>query len=232
MDEIINSSLKKFGIIFLIAGILAIIAINLNLGGVIVGYTYLRAYPFIGNNFLLIFMNNFVVIVLTLLGGALFSIAEIKSYEKLPDRIYYILDHLAAPLHKFFSIFDKRIDHLKPPFKSCYFLLVSFPVLVLFINFFLFISLMLIAILEKNANLGVILRVMPIALMEFLCILIASGIALNFSQRAFLVLKKNDIDEFLRISVEFINSKRNLKIILLLSLILLLSAYIEDLIIR
>lgn len=224
-------SALKILFVFLSAILFSIIVAYLFPGSdLLYSFSKWRVSGFIEKGIFFIFLNNIMVLFLVLFGGIIASLMEIKSYENLPCRLYSFLDLLSFPLHKIFSIFDQGINSLEKPMKSCYFLSVSFPVMVLFFNVFLFFGLLFYLFSNYGINPGTqsfILDIMPIALIEFFCIFIAAFIAYDFTQRNYHLFRDNKIQEFRKISKEYISSKKNWILFITLSCILIISAFVE-----
>jgi len=184
-----------------------------------------RSKGVVERGFLFIMLNNTIVIALVLFGGILFSLFEIKSYEKFPSRLYSLLDWLTVPLHKVFAIFDGRITSMEKPMKSCYFISRSFPLMVLFFNAFLLANLLF--YVTGRGTIRNLDSIFLIAFIEFFCIAVAALPACEFTRRNLPLYESNDIDHFRIESRRFLYSRKNWVIFAFLSLILLVSAYLE-----
>jgi hypothetical protein len=178
-----------------------------------------RGFPFIA-------LNNIIVIALVLFGGVLFSLFEIKSFEKIPNRVYSLLDRMTFPLHRIYAIFDKRMLCMEKPMKSCYFISNTFPLMVLFFNAFLLANLLvyLQPMIGTTQDLDFIIA---IAFTEFLCIAVAALQAYEFTRKNLILYEKNDTQEFRIEAWRFIYSRGNWIVLTILSIILTASAYLE-----
>ncbi len=220
------NALKTLSVIFFIGIVLGIFIAVVIQSDLFYSFASWRSQSIMERGFLFITLNNIIVIALVLFGGVIFSLLEIKSYEKFPTRVYSFLDWLTIPLHRIFAIFDKRIDSLEKPMKSCYFISRSFPLMVLFFNAFLLANLLSYLYIARGAiqNLGPIIL---IAFIEFFCIAVAVLLAYEFTQGNLSMYEENDIDGFKKESQKFLYSRKNWAIFGVLSLILLVFAYLE-----
>lgn len=220
------NTLRTLLVIFFLGIILGIFITIAFQSDIFYSFARWRSQGVMEKGFPFIMLNNIIVIALTLFGGVLFSLFEIKSYEKFPSKLYSFLDWLTIPLHKIFAIFDRRITSLKKPMKSCYFISRSFPLMVLFFNAFLLANLLFYVYIARGTiqNLGSIIL---IAFIEFFSIVVAALLAYEFTKRNLSLYESNNIDGFKRESRRFLYSRKNWAIFVFLSIILLASAYLE-----
>lgn len=234
MEEL--SSTLKLLLVFIVAiSIGLILVLILQENNPLYGYAIWRAGGIVRRGMFGILINNIVVIALTLYGGIVFALLEIKSYNTLSPGFYNFLDKLAYPLHKIFSFFDRKIIGLENPLKSCYFLTVAFPVMVVFLNAMLLSNLILYAVIIQGFSMQIaafILKILLIGFFEFFCILASAIIAYNFTQRNYQLYRENDINAFTEKSHRYLKSRRNFYLFVTFSVILTISAILEVKIIR
>lgn len=216
------TSWKAFLAVFLAALAFGVAtAFSAKITPAIKSYALWRASWVLGRGLPALILNNVAVVFLTLYGGVLFSLAEVKSYETFPRRAYNFLDELSSPLHWAFSLFDGRILALRNPAKSCFFIGVSFPVMVFFLNVFLFFALTASAT-EKLSS-----YVAYIALIEFSCILAAAHRALSHAQENFRAYEENNIRELEGVLWPYVKSPKNLILFLTLTALLCATGAVE-----
>jgi hypothetical protein len=167
------------------------------------------------------------VVFLTLFGGALFSIAEIKSYEILPDGVYALLDKLSRPLHRIFAFFDESILVLDNPAKSCFFIGVSLPVMIIFVNVFLFTVLVASALNAANLRIQTVAPTLFIALVEFSCIIVAAAPAYKLVRGNFSCYLRNDTKELRTLQATHLKSKRSWLLFIILAVVLYITGVLE-----
>lgn len=214
--------------IFSVAIVLGVItALMFHDSNPLYSYALWRGEFVVGGGVFLIVLNNILVVFLTLFGGILFSLAEIKSYNMLPGKLYDLMDRLSYPLHFIFGVFDPRIKGLRNPMKSCYFLSVAFPVMIVLINALLLSNLLVFGVLKYNLNVSDILRLMPLVTAEFFCVIVASSRGVSFPQRNLSLYLENDTKKFRAVARKFLREKENWLTLLILSIILLVSGFYE-----
>jgi len=214
-------SRKRFLAVFLVAIAFGVItSFSARITPALQSYALWRASWVLGRGPYAIILNNIAVIFLTLYGGTLFSLAEIKSYETFPRKAYSFLDRLSYPLHKVFSFFDERILALGNPAKSCYFIEVSFPVMVFFTNVFLFFALTASATSLSS-------YVILIALIEFSCILAAAHTAYGRTQEDFRLYEEKNIGGLESRLMSYVTSPKNFGLFALLTAVLYTAGTIE-----
>jgi len=175
--------------------------------------------------------NNIIVIAMMLYGGVLGAMLEIKSWEKMSPKLYLALDKICYPLHFIFSIFDSKLKNLKHPFKSCYFITVSFAPAVLFINLLIFGSLITQLLYTYGINTRTVAylshQTLPLALIEFGCMGVATIISLKFPYQNYKIFENGELQALRCELKSYLTSPRNFFLMLGISIILSISAWWE-----
>jgi len=193
-------------------------------------YARVRAPASMRANVWLIMANNVLVMLLTLYGGVLFSLLEIRSYKTFPAGLYSFLDTLSSPLHRIFSFFDNKINSMADPMKSCYFISVSFPLGILFVNVMFFSNLVAYGIILQGINqqsIVALCKILPISLMEFLSLCVTAKLAYDFTQQNISLHSSNDTAAYVDAAKKYLTSKKNLQTAVMLSALLIASGILE-----
>jgi hypothetical protein len=197
---------------------------------ILLDYAFLRIPEY--SNPWFIFFNNLFALFIVLFGGAIFSLAEIKSYEVYPEKLYRFLEKLSSPLDTLFAVFDRTILQMRDPYKAVYFILYALPILVLSLNIAFFVALFLNLVffmgISAEHALGMFVFFMfPLGILEFSVLTVACLRSLNFAGRITPQIRKKKLESMKKECRGFLKSRREWALFALLSILLLLGAFYE-----
>jgi len=190
---------------------------------VVYNYAYWRLEK-LKTNFWLLMVNNIAVVGFALYGGVLSSLLEIESFEHFPKPLYRVLDTIGHPFHRIFEIFMPEIGTLKEPLKSCYFLCIALPAIILSFNLFLITHLVVINYMK---DITLQKSIFPLFTVEFGCLGIATFRSYKFARDNLIVFREGKIGEFRKVAMAFLKEKENLSIMVGMGLVLFAGALFE-----
>jgi uncharacterized protein YacL len=175
----------------------------------------------------LIFLSNSFLATLICYGGVLFSLAETKVYS---FSFYRFFDKAFDPLYSFLSRFSKKIEKLKPMYRSCYFSLFYFPLGCIFLFSFLISSFF--SIFLNILGFSVfprLIKIFPHILLETFCFSFSAFQGLKIKNKLEKYLFERKLVRFKKEARKILKERRIKKKLLVIYAILLISALVEKL---
>jgi hypothetical protein len=221
----------RFLVVFVLGGLAGIfIGYFGGQDNVVLNFTVWRAGRFMDRGVVVLILNNVFVLSAVLYGGVFFALLELESYERFPSRVYGFLDKTVRWMHYLFSLFDNRIGGMKNPMKSCYFITVSFPIVVVFVNSMLYFNLIAYGFLVYGINaktIGVLVETSPVAFIEFTGIIVVASAAYRFTQENLVLYERNDYAGYGRKAREYLKSWKNMCLLAAASIAIAGAGFIE-----
>jgi hypothetical protein len=171
-----------------------------------------------------IFLQNSFLSTLIVFGGIIFSFAELKVYKS--SKLYRVLDKILDPLYFFLKLIARKYKKLGPMYRSCYFSLITFPLVCIFLIFFI-ISFYFSIFIFLSQSVWFLLKLLPHILIELLVFSYSAYLALRIAEKLEIYLFEKRITLFYRNGRKLLVDKKTWRKLFVLYFVLLIGAVIE-----